>query len=182
LKGDPNIDDTALAAVMMVALNVGGSLDNIGPGVSFFHQLRLKGNFLGVHATQNTVKALQTPVVLDWEFASRAHTNDITTWQVVVPGVALLATYYAQAISSTAPHPAAARLWEEYLYSTDGQNEWLRAGLRPVELAAMQTTGKMDPAAAAALPQVQGTPLFMSPAQVTAARTYLATSWAKAVG
>jgi putative spermidine/putrescine transport system substrate-binding protein len=182
LKGDPTLDDTALAAVMMVALNEGGSLDNIAPGVDWFHKLRLKGNFLGVHATQSTIKALQTPLVIDWEFTSRAHTNDITTWQVVVPGVALLATYYAQAINKTAPHPAAARLWEEYLYSTDGQNEWLKAGLRPVELAAMQTTGRIDPVAAAALPTVQGTPLFMSPAQVTAARTYLATSWAKAVG
>lgn len=181
LKGDPTIDETALNAVMMVALNEGGSLDNIGPGVDFFHKLRKQGNFLGVHATNSTVKALQTPVVLDWEFLSKAHVNDITTWQVVVPGVALLATYYAQAVNRDAPHPAAARLWEEFLYSTTGQNEWLRAGVRPVELAALQTTGKIDPVAASAIPPTNGTPVFMTPAQVTAARTYLAANWAKAI-
>ena len=183
IKGDPNVDDNALAAVMMVALNNGGTLDNIAPGVTFFHQLKLKGNFLvTVHATQTTIKALQTPVVLDWEFLSRAHSADIPTWQVVVPGEQLLGVYYAQAINKDAPHPAAARLWEEYLYSTIGQNEWLRAGVRPVELAAMQTTGTIDPNAFEALPQTTGTPLFLTPAQATAARVYLAANWAKAVG
>jgi putative spermidine/putrescine transport system substrate-binding protein len=182
IKGDPMTDDNALAAVMMVALNEGGTLDNIAPGVDFFHKLKLKGNFLALHATQNTVVALQTPVVLDWEFISRTHTTSIATWQVVVPGTQILGSYYVQAINKDAPHPAAARLWEEYLYSTTGQNEWLRAGVRPVELAAMQTTGMLDPTAYAALPATTGLALFMTPTQAAAARTYLATTWAKAVG
>jgi putative spermidine/putrescine transport system substrate-binding protein len=109
------------------------------------------------------------------------HTADIPTWQVIVPGTQVLGMYYAQAISATAPHPAAARLWEEYVYSTIGQNEYLRAGLRPVELAAMQTKGTIDPTAQEALPAVAGTPLFLTPAQVTAAHTYLAANWAKAI-
>jgi putative spermidine/putrescine transport system substrate-binding protein len=182
IKGDPMIDDNALAAVMMVALNEGGTLDNIAPGVDFFHKLKVKGNFLAVHATQSTVEALQTPVVLDWEFISRTHAANITTWQVVVPGQQILATYFVQAINKDAPDPAAARLWEEYLYSTESQNEWLRAGMRPVELAAMQTAGTIDPTAYSALPQVTGTPLFLTPTQAAAARTYLATAWTKAVG
>ena len=182
MKGDPTIDDTALAAVMMVALNEGGTLDNIAPGVAFFHNLKAKGNFLATHATQSSVNALQTPVVFDWEFLSRAHTTTITTWQVIVPGSQILGVYYAQAINADAPHPAAARLWEEYLYSVTGQNTWLRAGLRPVELAAMETTGTVDPTAYAALPATTGTPLFLTPTQITSARAYLATTWAKAVG
>ncbi len=182
LKGDPNLDDNALAAVMMVALNTGGTLDNIAPGVAFFHQLRAKGNFGATHATQASVISHVTPVVFDWEFLSRAHVADVPTWQVTIPGTQVLATYYAQAINANAPHPAAARLWEEYLYSTTGQNEWLRAGVRPVELAAMQTTGTVDPTAAEALPPVSGSPLFLTPAQMTAARAYLAANWAKAVG
>ena len=181
LKGDPNVDDTALYAVMMAALDEGGSLDNIAPGVDFFHRLRQKGNFLGIAATNATVKSLQTPVVLDWEFLSRAHSNDIATWQIVVPGVALLGVYFVQAINRSAPHPAAARLWEEYLYSAAGQNEWLKSGARPAEMKAMQRAGTIDPVAAGTLPRVTGTPLFMSPAQAAAARAYLAANWTKAI-
>ena len=47
--------------------------------------------------------------------------------KIVIPSDGVYAGYYYQAISATAPHPAAARLWEEYLYSTDGQNLFLRA-------------------------------------------------------
>jgi putative spermidine/putrescine transport system substrate-binding protein len=182
IKGDPNLDDNALAAVMMVALNEGGTLDNIAPGVDFFHKLKLKGNLNTVHATLTTVNSAQTPVVLDWEFISRTHTNDVSTWQVIVPGTQVLATYYAQAINKNAPHPAAARLWEEFLFSTTGQNEWLRGGLRPVELAAMQTAGTVDPTAYAALQPINGTVLFLTPGQVASARAYLASAWGKAVG
>ena len=43
-------------------------------------------------------------------------------------------------------HPAAARLWEEYLYSDAGQNLWLQGGARPVREAAMISivSGGMD--------------------------------------
>ena len=45
----------------------------------------------------------------------------------------MYAGYYDQAISATAPDPAAARLWEEYLYSTEGQNLFLEGSTRPIE-------------------------------------------------
>ena len=45
---------------------------------------------------------------------------------------AVVAGYYVQAINKDAPHPAAARLWQEFLYSDEGQNLWLKGGARPV--------------------------------------------------
>ena len=67
------------------------------------------------------------------------------------------AGYYVQAISHSAPHPAAARLWEEFLYSTTGQNIWLEGGARPIELPAMAKAGTENKAAYSALPKVTGT-------------------------
>ena len=52
-------------------------------------------------------------------------------FKIVIPSDAHYAAYYDQAISDTAPNPAAARLWEEYLYSTTGQNLWLQGEARP---------------------------------------------------
>ena len=122
-----------------------------------------------------------TPVVFDWDYLSATHGTDVPTWKVFVPSDAVLGGYYAQAINKAAPHPAAARLWEEYLYSDEGQNLWLKGGARPVRQAAMTTAGTIDTAAAAALPPVTGTPVFLSPEQATAANTYLAANWAKAI-
>ena len=46
-----------------------------------------------------------------------------------------------------APHPAAARLCEEYLYSTTGQNLWLQGEARPIELSTLVKDGTVDQSA-----------------------------------
>jgi putative spermidine/putrescine transport system substrate-binding protein len=181
LNGDPTKANAALNGVMMASLANGGSLDDISKGVDFFHQLKAKGNFVPVQATTATVKNGTTPVVFDWDYLSAAHGTDVPTWKVFVPSNAILGGYYAQAVSKTAPHPAAARLWEEYLYSDEGQNLWLKGLARPVRQAAMTTSGKVDAAAAAALPHVNGTPVFLSATQATAASAYLGSHWAAAI-
>ncbi|HEY8678626.1 MAG TPA: ABC transporter substrate-binding protein [Candidatus Dormibacteraeota bacterium] len=182
LDGDPTTANAALNGVMMVSLANGGSLDDISKGVDFFHQLKQKGNFVPVKATTATVKNGTTPVVFDWDYLSAAHGTDVPTWKVFVPSNAILGGYYAQAINKQAPHPAAARLWMEYLYSDEGQNLWLKGLARPVRMAAMQKSGKIDAAAAAALPPVNGTPVFLSADQATKAKEYLASHWAQAIG
>src|SRR5262245_37072850 len=62
LNGDPTKANAALNGVMMAALAAGGSLDNIGPGVDFFHRMNQAGNFVPVQATTATVKNGTTPV------------------------------------------------------------------------------------------------------------------------
>ena len=132
LNGDPTKANAALNGVMMTSLANGGSADDISKGVDFFHQLKQVGNFVPVQATTATVKNGTTPVVLDWDYLSQSHGTDVPTWKIYVPENASLGGYYAQAINKAGPHPAAARLWEEYLYSDEGQNLWLKGGARPV--------------------------------------------------
>ena len=67
-----------------------------------------------------------------------------------------VAGYYFQAINKDAPHPAAARLWEEFLYSDEGQNLWLAGGARPVRADAMVEAGTIDKDKYDALPAVTG--------------------------
>jgi putative spermidine/putrescine transport system substrate-binding protein len=87
--------------------------------------------------------------------------------------------FYNQAVSKYAPHPAAARLWEEFLYSAKGQNIWLKGGARPVELAAMVKAGTENKAAYKALPKVTnlGKAVVPTTAQATAASAYVAANW-----
>jgi putative spermidine/putrescine transport system substrate-binding protein len=181
LNGNPKQANAALNGVMMANLAVGGTLDDISKGVDWFHKMKTLGNFSKTQATTATVKNGTTPVVFDWDYLSAAHGKDVPTWKVFVPSNAILGGYYAQAISKTAPHPAAARLWEEYLYSDEGQNLWLAGLARPVRMAAMQSSGKIDQAAAAKLPPVNGTPVFMSADQSTAAKNYVVAHWDAAI-
>src|SRR5438552_14358374 len=182
LNGDPTKANAALNGVMMASLANGGSVDDISKGVDFFHQLKLKGNFVPVQATTATVKNGTTPVVFDWDYLSASHGTDVPSWKIFVPSNAILGGYYAQAVNKQAPHPAAARLWMEYLYSDEGQNLWLKGLARPVRMDAMQKKGTLDKAAAAKLPPVNGKPVFLSADQATNAKNYLADHWAQAIG
>jgi putative spermidine/putrescine transport system substrate-binding protein len=184
LNGNPTQANAALNGVMMTNLASGGTADSIASGVKFFQQLKAAGNFVPVQATAATIKAGTTPIVINWDYLNTASVVGSSTWKVFVPPNAILGGYYAQAINKQAPHPAAARLWEEFLYSQDksgGQNLWLEGGARPVEQQAMTTNSSINTTAAAALPAVSGTPVFLTPTQATAASTYLAANWAAAV-
>jgi putative spermidine/putrescine transport system substrate-binding protein len=184
LDGNPTSANAALNGVMMASLAEGGSASSITDGVSFFSKLKAAGNFSPVSATGATIKAGTTPVVFNWDYLNLPSYVGVSNWKVFIPSNAVLGGYYAQAINKNAPHPAAARLWEEFLYSqtaTGGQNLWLQGGARPVEQVAMTSNGSIDTSAAAKLPSVAGTPVFLSPTQSTDAANYLAANWAKAV-
>ena len=184
LNGNPTSANAALNGVMMASLAEGGSASNIADGVNFFSKLKKAGNFNSVQATGATIKAGTTPVVFNWDYLNLPSYVGVSNWKVFIPQNAVLGGYYAQAINKQAPHPAAARLWEEFLYSqaaTGGQNLWLQGGARPVEQQAMTSNGSIDKAAAAKLPAVSGTPTFLSGTQSTDAANYLAANWAKAV-
>jgi putative spermidine/putrescine transport system substrate-binding protein len=182
LSGDPLKSNQAVNGILMASLGNGGSADDVKPGVDFFGKLNKAGNYVPVTGTPATVKSGQTPVLFEWDYLSSSHGKDVAGWKIFTPPNAVLGNYYTQAINKQAPHPAAARLWEEYLFSDEGQNNWLKGGARPVRQAAMEKSGKLDAAAAAALPKVTGTPVFPTADQQTAAGAYISANWAKAVG
>ncbi len=185
LNGDPTKAGSAFSGVVMAALNQGGTPSDISKGVTFFANLKKAGNFLPVDPTGATIESGQTPVVFDWDYLNVAQGKKLTgkmNWKTVVPAGAVVGGYYVQAINKDAPHPAAARLWEEYLYSDEGQNLFLKGGARPVREAALVKAGTIDKAAYAALPKAVGAPVFLTKAQNDKANAYLTANWAKAIG
>ena len=182
LNGDPTQAGAAFSGVLMVALSQGGSVDDIAPGVEFFRKLKEAGNFLPVDPTPATIESGQTPVVIDWNYTNASETKKLPSWQVVVPSDYPVAGYYYQAISRDAPHPAAARLWQEFLYSDEGQNLFAQGGVRPVRADNMIADGILEESVADSMPVVDGPVTVPTPEQTEAASKYLAENWAAAVG
>jgi putative spermidine/putrescine transport system substrate-binding protein len=184
LNGNPTQANAALNGVMMANLTLGGTAGDISKGVAYFHKLKQAGTFSPTQCTGATIKAGSTPVCFNWDYLNLPTYVGVSNWKVFVPSGAVLGGYYNQAINKQAPHPAAARLWEEFLYSqaaSGGQNLWLAGGARPAEQLAMANNGTLNKGDAAKLPKVSGTPVFLTQSQNTAAATYLAANWAKAV-
>jgi putative spermidine/putrescine transport system substrate-binding protein len=185
LNGDPTQAGAAFSGVAMAALGNGGSGDDISKGVDFFAQLKRAGNFLPVDPSPTTIESGQTPVVIDWDYLNVVQGKKLQgklDWKTAVPANAVVGSYYVQAVSVDAPHPAAARLWQEFLYSDEGQNLWLKGAARPVRTEAMQKAGTIDKTAQAELPATTGTPVFLTEAQTQKAKEYLAANWAKVIG
>jgi putative spermidine/putrescine transport system substrate-binding protein len=189
LNGDPTQSNSAFEAVWALALANGGSADDIQPGIDFVKKLNDEGIFNKTEVTPATVASGATPIVLDWDYLNAGETDALkkegVDWQVSDPADGLVAAYYSQAISLNAPHPAAARLWEEFLYSHDadgGQNGWLQGYARPIELVAMQADGTANADAVAKIPPVDDTaPFVPTQDQITAAQQVVAQNWSAAV-
>ncbi|CCH30287.1 extracellular solute-binding protein [Actinosynnema sp. NPDC047251] len=185
LNGDPTQAGAAFSGVVMASLGNGGSADDIKPGVEFFKQLKAAGNFLPVDPSPATIESGQTPVVLDWDYTNAAQTAKLAgkaDWKVVVPQGAQVGAYYNQAVNKDAPHPAAARLWQEFLFSDKGQNLYLKGLSRPARLDALTKSGKVDADANAKLPKTDGKQAFLTQEQSDQAKKVLSETWAQAVG
>jgi putative spermidine/putrescine transport system substrate-binding protein len=186
MSGDPTSANAAFSAVWAAALSSGGSLDDIKPGITFFSKLKSNGEYNAVVDTESTIEAGSTPITLDWEFNNSQFASDLKAkgidMTVAIPTDGLYSAYYDQAINKWAPHPAAARLWEEYLYSAVGQNDFMGGYARPVEFAAMQSAGTLDATDEKNLPTVSGTVDYPTETQLTSAQNTITTSWASALG
>ncbi|MDD7928970.1 ABC transporter substrate-binding protein [Microbacterium thalli] len=181
INGDPTQAGAAFAAVGLATVQSGGELDDFQPGIDFFGDLNAAGNMLKLDVTSATVASGETPVVFDWDYLNATHAESVPTWKTVVfPGTGY-AGYYNQAINRDAPNPAAARLWQEFLYSDEVQNLWLAGGARPARMQAMLAAGTLDEALAAKLPEAPAETVVPTEEQSTAAGTLLGEKWAAAV-
>ena len=115
------------------ALANGGSAKDVGPGIDWFAQLKKVGNYIPIQTTPQTVASGQTPISIDWDYNNLAYVSEFPAarWKVNIPTDGVYGGYYAQAINATAPHPWSARLWEEFLFSDQGQILWLKGFAHP---------------------------------------------------
>jgi putative spermidine/putrescine transport system substrate-binding protein len=181
LNGNPLTSNSAVSGVFAAALANGGSLNNVGPGVDFFRQLKKAGNFIPVDGTPQTVASGQTPIVIDWDYLNLAYKKEFPAvhWTTTVPSDGVYGSHYCQAISATAPHPNAARLWMEFLYSDQGQLLWLKGFSHPARFQDLAKHKKIPKALLKALPsaKIYARVKFANAAQQTAAKAKIAAEW-----
>jgi len=145
MNGDPRTSGSAFAGVFAASLANGGSLDDIEPGIDYFAELADSGNFLPIDATPATVASGETPLTIDWDYLQISYGDEFASqgvnWQVSVPTDGTFANNYCQAVNKDGPHPYSARLWEEFLYSDEGQLLYLKGYSHPVRFDDMSSRG-----------------------------------------
>jgi putative spermidine/putrescine transport system substrate-binding protein len=212
IGGDPSGAQEALMSVFAANLANGGATPNIQNGIDYFKALKNSGNFVTVLANGQNLLAGAYKVSFSWSFngpgavATAAAAGK--TIKYVIPSDAVIkGTPYIMAIPFNAPHPAAARLWTEFLYSemkgktsktlgstkgmtgskifnsiNGGQNIWIAGGALPIEYDAMVAKGTN-----VAAPAGYGIPagakiVTPSPADQDAAKALLKAQWPAIAG
>jgi putative spermidine/putrescine transport system substrate-binding protein len=211
IQGDPTAAQQALISVFAVAVAKGGSVKNIQPGINFFHTLKSKGIFVPVTANASAFASGSFKIMLAWDynasgFITAAKTLGKTVACTYPKDANVAGTPYVLAINKTAPHPAAARLWEELMLSEvngklaadltsadlklrggllmhkvmGGQNVYISGGATAITQPAMVKKGMaVSPPSVLTVPA--GLPKSVLPtlAQQGVASTLLKTAWPK---
>lgn len=184
LAGDPRGSTQAQMSVIAASLANGGTLDNVQPGLDFFKKLNDAGNFVPVIAKQATVASGETPVIMRWNYSAFADKDSLAgnpNIDVVIPKTGVIGGVYIQAISAYAPHPYAAKLWMEFLYSDEGQNFLMKGYCYPARYNDMLSRNVIPADVAAKLPSVSGV-VFPTLDQLVAAGKTITDTWMTAVG
>src|SRR5208282_5517525 len=182
LSGDPRTANQAIMTVVAASLANGGSVTNMDPGLKFFDKLNKAGNFVPVIAVPGTVASGETPITVRWDYnalANRDKSAGNPNVSVTLPATGVVAGVYIQAISAFAPHPNAARLWMEFLYSDEGQIIWLKGYGHPVRYADLAARGVIPAEVAAKLPPAAAYAKAVFPTldQQAANKKYIADNW-----
>jgi putative spermidine/putrescine transport system substrate-binding protein len=184
LSGDPRTSNQAIQSVYAAALANGGSLDDVQPGLDFFAELNTAGNLIPLIANNGLVATGEIPVRITWDYNALAAIDTFEgnpKAEVVIPATGRFAGVYVQAISAYAPHPNAAKLWMEFLYSDEGQILWMEGYCHPIREADLRERGVIPEELLAKLPDVSGA-VFPTLAQLNAAKELITANWDSSVG
>jgi putative spermidine/putrescine transport system substrate-binding protein len=184
LAGDPRTSNQAILSVYAAALANGGSLDDAQPGLDFWAQINQAGNFVPVIADTGTFARGETPIILQWDYLALGDRDTLAgnpPVEVVIPKTGRLGGIYVQAVSAYAPHPNAAKLWMEWLYSDEGQLLWMKGYCHPIREPDLRARGVIPQDLLAKIPDVSGA-VFPSLDQQNTAKTLITEGWDSVVG
>lgn len=189
LAGDPRAANQAISGVHAAGLATGAKAgaDAGKAGLAFFAELNKAGNFVPVIGKAASVAQGTTPIVAAWDYNALAWKDGFAgnpNAEVIVPSDAVVAGVYIQAISAYAPHPNAAKLWMEYLYSDEGQLGWLAGYCHPIRFNDLAANGKIPADLLAKLPPADAYAKAVFPTldEQAAAKAEITANWDAVVG
>lgn len=125
-----------LMPIYSASLAQGGSMNDTTPGLLFFQQIQQSGRLS--RFDDDALESGETPVALLLDYLALANLKEHSADSgitIIVPKSGNVAMPFAQGISAYAPHPNAAKLWMEFLYSDEGQLLLLKGLGRPIRFA-----------------------------------------------
>jgi putative spermidine/putrescine transport system substrate-binding protein len=189
LAGDPRTSNRAIQGVLAAGLAMTkGKMDGAAEaGLKFFADLNKAGNFVPVIGKAASLAQGTTPIIIRWDYNAlfdRDTLKENPRVEVVVPKSGVVAGVYVQAISAFAPHPNAAKLWMEHLYSDEGQVALLKGYCHPIRFQDLVKNKKVPADLLAKLPPAESyeKAVFPTLEQQAKAKEIITKQWDSVVG
>lgn len=189
LAGDPRSANQAIQGIYAAGLATSGGDPSkaAAAGLKYFADMNKAGNFVPVIGKAASFTQGTTPIIVRWDYNALADRDTLKgnpKVEVVVPKSGVLAGVYVQAISAYAPHPNAAKLWMEYLYSDEGQQGLLNGYCHPIRFNDMIAKSKFTQASLDKLPPAAAYARAVFPTldQQNAAKETITKQWDQVVG
>lgn len=183
IDGDPNKANDSFNAVWSASFANGGGVDDIGPGVEWFKKLQAAGNLTPARCNQTNMISGEVKIGIKWDYlglADRDKAAGAPNFSVVVPPSGSLAGPYVSLVTAKAPHPNAAKLWNEMMYSDAGQLNFLKGYAHPARYDKLVAAGKVPADLSAKLPPAdsyKNVKFVTDSAKIDAAKAKLQTLW-----
>lgn len=179
VPGDPRTTASTAHALLMLDSAVGPK-PTVGAGVAYLQKLADAGQLSDAYANLKSMRHGQT-VVLDWnymqDFYTKRHEPHDIRWKYFVPPGAEIVASHGLAINADALHPAAGRLWEEFMFTGRIQELLSDGGAMPTLFEFLKSDGSISRGAGSALPFLTARPHIPSSAELADARARAATVW-----
>ena len=189
LTGDPRKDNRGIQSVWAAGLAMAnGDPDKASEaGLDYFKAMNARGQFVPINARAAALAQGEAPVIAAWDYNLLAWKDGFQgnpKSEVIVPSDSVVAGVYIQAISAYAPHPNAAKLWMEYLYSDEGQIAWLKGYCHPIRFNDMAKRNVIPAEVLAKLPDpaLYAKAVFPTLEQQDAAKKAISEGWDTVVG
>lgn len=184
LSGDPRTSNQAILSIQAASLANGGTLADPTAGLELMAQVNQAGNLVPVIALPGTVALGETPITAVWDYNALSWADGFEgnpATEVVIPTDGRIAGVYLQGISAYAPHPNAAKLWMEHLYSDEGQLMWMKGYCRPIREADLRERGAIPDEIAAKIPDASGV-VFPTLDELVNGKQIIVENWDSVVG
>ena len=130
---DPTSAAVGQLGVMAVNLALGGSYENLDPGINFFKALAKNQPIVPKQTSYARVISGEIPILLDYDFnAYRGQYTDKAPARFVIPKEGTLVFPYVMGLVKGGPNADNGRKMLDFVLSDESQAMWGNAYLRPV--------------------------------------------------
>lgn len=125
------------AGVLAAAIALGGGETELQPALVEFAKLAKAQRLLTVNAAPALLERGEADVFVLWDFNALSYRDKIPNaddYQVVIPSDGSVTSGYTTILNKHAPHPNAAMLTREFIFSDAGQLNLARGNARPIRI------------------------------------------------